>query len=88
MSQNANTDKPQLTLIKREVSPSPNASVMNLTLILNLALTQIWHYPADLLKNQTNQTSSESTFSELLKAQSQLIQRINYFSDELEFNLD
>ena len=87
MSQNANTDKPQLTLIKRKIPLSKRVSD-EFGFDFEFGTDADLAYPADFIKNQTNQTNSEATFSELLKAQSLLIQRINYFADELEFNLD
>ena len=87
MSQNANTDKPQLTLIKRNIPLSKRVSD-EFDFDIEFGTDADLAHPADLIETQTSSSSSESTFSELLKAQSQLIQRINYFADELELNLD
>ena len=87
MSQNANTDKPQLTLIKRKIPLSKRVSD-EFDFDFEFGTDADLAYPADLTSADLKHSSCESTFSELLKAQSLLIQRINYFADELEFNLD
>ena len=87
MNNNANSEKPHLTLIKKHVS-SPR--VQEDEFIFDFG--EIGHEEDEVFPDIEDffgdKNDANINFSSLLKNQSQLIDRIQYFADDIEFNLD
>lgn len=86
MKENAQAEKTRLTLVKRTI-PISDRIMESLELDLELGS------PEDLLEIESNEMELEQIhlsgpFSELLHEKLKIIQKINYFAAELEFNLD
>ena len=86
MSHNADSEKPKLKLLKRHV-PIPARVIDEFDFDLELGS------PDDLVEftksnMATPDLESSTTFSELLEIQKKSIDKIKYYADELEFNLD
>lgn len=84
MSYNANSDKPHLTLIKKHVNFSNHFYDE-----FEFDFGEEDEIDDDFLYPELDEVNEgEISFTSLLWAQSKLLQRIVYFADELEFNLD
>ena len=86
MTINANEEKPKLTLLKQ-------------TVVSSGSLVDEFDFELDTLENDKdfkffsmqhneNHDLNQMSFSQLLASQNQIIDRINYFSQEIEFNLE
>jgi len=82
MSHNANTDKAHLKLIKRYI-PQPHMQVQEDEFDFDFG-EDLPSFPSKIDLDLEHIHS----FSALLQSQSKTLQRIRYFSEELEFNLD
>ena len=87
MSHNANTDKPQLTLIKRKL-PISKRVTDEFEFDFDFGQQDDLVSPPSPNLGLDDSVSKLTSFSELLQAQTKIIQRIQYFADELEFNLE
>jgi len=85
MNTDASSDKPRLKLIKKKI-PTPSNPYGELEFDFGFDDTTIDHYPT--VSDSTHSMKPNISFNELLDIQSECINRIQYYSDELEFNLD
>ena len=94
MSFDANNSKPKLTLLKRSVPPVGSLveefdMELELDLERDISDFEFPELPVSPKKNISRKTDEfDPSFSDLLRAQKDCVDRINYFASELEFNLD
>ena len=86
MTINANEGKPKLTLLKPKVA-SPGSLVDEFDFELETLENDKDFQLFSKLQNEDLHLNQLS-FSQLLNAQKQTINRINYFAQEIEFNLE
>ena len=85
MSQDANTDRPQLKLVKRHL-PLSVRNEDEFEFDFDFGEQEDSKLPT--LQDFDDEIREIENFNSLLSAQSKTIKRIKYFVDELEFNLD
>ena len=86
MTIKANEEKPKLTLLKQAVT-SRGSLVDEFDFELD-SLENDKDFKLFSMQQNDNHDLNQMSFSQLLSSQNQIIDRINYFSQEIEFNLE
>ena len=87
MNHNANSDKPLLKLVKVQLPLSKRVQEEDFDFGLEMESTSLSD-PYKTTKHDEDELVACHSFTSLLKLQSKAIKRIQYYSGEIEFNLD